>query len=83
MCRQEFCRSIIIVFIEKITDKPLLNKDKREKNKTLIAVLVEHTVNKIYHIYRVALKKRPEHSQVLYSSVIDRILKFLHCYIHR
>ena len=28
-------------------------------------------------------KKRPEHSQVLYSSVIDRFLKFLHCYIQR
>jgi len=28
-------------------------------------------------------KKRPEHSQVLRSSVIDRFLKFLHLYIQR
>ena len=28
-------------------------------------------------------KKRPEHSQVLHSSAIDRFVKFLHCYIQR
>jgi len=42
------------------------------------------TINKhSTSLYRVAQKKRPEHSRVLYSSVIDRFLKFLHCYIQR
>jgi len=52
-------------------------------NKSLKKIIIITTTIQInrFQLIPGGAKKRPEHLQVLYSSVIDRFLKFIHCYI--